>query len=488
MKSIASVPLFAGVGGTGLGRRGRPLGRLLWLRRAFASGANTPVRSGSGRMALGSGLPGSGGGGRRRPWTSRLDKLGPGRLAGPVGGGAGSIGGRSCLLGLRTRHQVPEGRHGRPGDRGRRDEIRRDWSEGAAGPGLLDIVACRDLPRQVVCSRHQPAWTGRAMRLGEFRGQLEAVEAAARQSRVPIERAFRAPASRVRALLRRSPELDAGGAAGVDGDQSRPGAAVPWGRAERGNGRRAQRSWAPTARVRGGRWPHRRTGRLVTRSQGRAHRASAASAGALVGAGREGWRHFYAWLGWRRHVGARLGSRRRCGAVSDRCRLRSGRFGPELRLTQHGPGCPAQDLRFDQQVVGSAEQHQVLDIVPPYDHQLSLAVQAEGVDNAKPGLAPAGGAALQLSRAPASLRSTSAKIASSAKMMAKATAQTTGVGSEYPSRDCKGHDSQRCRQRSCHGQDSNPTQVYRVKQIVAKRHSPSVVYPKLTMHAAFFAQ
>ena len=38
----------------------------------------------------------------------------------------------------------------------------------------------------------------------------------------------------------------------------------------------------------------------------------------------------------------------------------------------------------------------MLYVIPPYDHELSLAVQAEGVDNAKPGLSPAGGSALQI--------------------------------------------------------------------------------------------
>ena len=110
------------------------------------------------------------------------------------------------------------------------------------------------------------------MRLGEFRGQLEAVEAAARQSRVPIERAFRAPASRVRALLRRSPELASAVRVGSTGPKP-PGAAVPWGRAERGNGRRVERRWAPTARVRVGSLAAQADGAAHTAEPGTAHRA-----------------------------------------------------------------------------------------------------------------------------------------------------------------------------------------------------------------------
>lgn len=45
------------------------------------------------------------------------------------------------------------------------------------------------------------------------------------------------------------------------------------------------------------------------------------------------------------------------------------------------------DLRFDQDVIGAADHHQMLDIVPPNEHQLALPVQAEGVHQPEPGLA-----------------------------------------------------------------------------------------------------
>ena len=94
-------------------------------------------------------------------------------------------------------------------------------------------------------------------------------------------------------------------------------------------------------------------------------------------------RHFHAWLGLAAACQRCGWGRRRHGRrSSDPLQVRSGRFGPELRLTQHGSRCSAQDLQFDQQVVGSAQQDQMLYVISPYDHELSLAVKAKSVDYA----------------------------------------------------------------------------------------------------------
>jgi hypothetical protein len=45
------------------------------------------------------------------------------------------------------------------------------------------------------------------------------------------------------------------------------------------------------------------------------------------------------------------------------------------------------DLRFDEHVVGPANHHEMFDIVAADEHQLTLSIEAEGVDESKPRLA-----------------------------------------------------------------------------------------------------
>ena len=47
----------------------------------------------------------------------------------------------------------------------------------------------------------------------------------------------------------------------------------------------------------------------------------------------------------------------------------------------------ANDLRFDDDVVGAADHQEMLDIVAPHENELALSVEREGVDQAEPRLA-----------------------------------------------------------------------------------------------------
>jgi hypothetical protein len=50
----------------------------------------------------------------------------------------------------------------------------------------------------------------------------------------------------------------------------------------------------------------------------------------------------------------------------------------------------ADDLGFDDHIVGTAQHQQMFDIVPPDNHQLTFGIQDEGVNYAKPWLAATG--------------------------------------------------------------------------------------------------
>jgi hypothetical protein len=55
-------------------------------------------------------------------------------------------------------------------------------------------------------------------------------------------------------------------------------------------------------------------------------------------------------------------------------------FFPGARnLARLGPD----DLRFDQNVIGTADHHQMFDIVAPHEHELALPVEVEGIDHAE---------------------------------------------------------------------------------------------------------
>jgi hypothetical protein len=88
---------------------------------------------------------------------------------------------------------------------------------------------------------------------------------------------------------------------------------------------------------------------------------------------------------------ARRGWRRRCG----RRRNRHGVSAPPRRRRRAGSGQSifarrgkgAVDLRFEQNVVRAADHDQMLDVVATDKNKLPLAIEAEGVDQPKSGLA-----------------------------------------------------------------------------------------------------
>ena len=105
-------------------------------RQAFRSCANTPVRSGSGLMTLGSGLPGSGLAGSGLV-GSGLASSGLAGSAGRIVGGAGSIGGRSCDLGSELAIRSPRVAMAGRATGGGGTKFGETGRRGAAGPGLL---------------------------------------------------------------------------------------------------------------------------------------------------------------------------------------------------------------------------------------------------------------------------------------------------------------------------------------------------------------
>ena len=82
----------------------------------------------------------------------------------------------------------------------------------------------------------------------------------------------------------------------------------------------------------------------------------------------------------------------------------------------------ADDVGFDHHVVGTADQQQVLDIVPTQQKELPLPVEIVDVDDAEPGLAAAARSPLPgiISRAPVSLRKTTPNSTTRTRMIAKA--------------------------------------------------------------------
>jgi len=66
---------------------------------------------------------------------------------------------------------------------------------------------------------------------------------------------------------------------------------------------------------------------------------------------------------------------------------RRGRKGRLLFARRKRLGLRADDLRFDDDVVGAADHQQMFDIVAAHQNELALTVQGEGVDQAKPRLA-----------------------------------------------------------------------------------------------------
>jgi hypothetical protein len=53
-------------------------------------------------------------------------------------------------------------------------------------------------------------------------------------------------------------------------------------------------------------------------------------------------------------------------------------------LLRGGLRVDADDLRFDHDVIESADHHEMLDIVAPNQNELALTVQAESVDQPQP--------------------------------------------------------------------------------------------------------
>ena len=84
----------------------------------------------------------------------------------------------------------------------------------------------------------------------------------------------------------------------------------------------------------------------------------------------------------------------------------------------------ADDVGFDHHVVGTADEQQVLDIVPAEQKELPLPVEIIHVDDAEPGLAAAAARSLPgiIRRPPVSLRKTRPKSTSRTRMIAKAIA------------------------------------------------------------------
>jgi hypothetical protein len=89
-------------------------------------------------------------------------------------------------------------------------------------------------------------------------------------------------------------------------------------------------------------------------------------------------------------LGRRDGGRRRKVRVLGR---QSGRFARLARLAGISRGLGAHDRAFHKKVVGAADHEQVFDVVAAHDHELAMAVEVVGVDDAEPWLARAPAAA-----------------------------------------------------------------------------------------------
>ena len=382
-------------------------GRLLRPGRPFV------LRGHACQIRLGPDDPGSGCPVQAWPVRACRSGLASSGLAGSAGrivGGAGSVGGRSCDLGSELAIRSPRTSQWPAGLPGARDEIRRNWSEGCGRAGLMASTApVGTLPRQVrlIASSARLDRLGRCG-WGSFADGLKRWRRRHGDLGCRSEAAFRHLLLGYERCCGARLRLDCGGAGGSTRQQ--PGAAVPWWRAGRGYDRRVERRWASTAGCGWGRGPDRRTGRLHIAEPGTAHRAwphrpehwSGADAKAAA---------FLRVAGAAAGMSARGWGAGGMGAVSDRCRSGRGGSARSSGSRSMDPGAPRRICDSISRSLGPPSSTRCSTLSRLTITSCRWRSRLKASTTPSRGCLPRAAPPCKLSRAPASLRSTSAKIA-----------------------------------------------------------------------------